>query len=280
MFDKVCLVSTIDKLGKAWIWCFYLLDLLECGQVASVWYAFTFQKVQCTWILRCVCFGWKWLQEIIFPQIQAFGSDGKFHFPENSFLLIEIFTFDPKMIFHPHLHFNSFPEKEREREKRKPRSEREWEKREPRSESTDRRSRRSSDDRTAPTSGVINECDRWDCAVRLSERSHRSSIDERRHRRDRAVQSSGWSHRLIVRMIASLVDRRAAIAPVVVDSFSFAGFWFLLPDLMHFAGFWLLVVDDFFLGYGLCFSRFVFSFFFSKHQKIFSGKFVEMQPNT
>ena len=41
-----------------------------------------------------------------------------------------------------------------------------------------------------------------------------------------------------------------------------------------------VVVDDFFLGYGLCFSGFVFSFFFSKHQKIFSGKFFEMQPNT
>ena len=34
------------------------------------------------------------------------------------------------------------------------------------------------------------------------------------------------------------------------------------------------------LGCGLCFSGFVFSFFFSKHQKIFSGKFFEMQPNT
>ena len=34
------------------------------------------------------------------------------------------------------------------------------------------------------------------------------------------------------------------------------------------------------LGCGLCFSGFVFSFFFSKHQKIFSGKFFKMQPNT
>ena len=34
------------------------------------------------------------------------------------------------------------------------------------------------------------------------------------------------------------------------------------------------------LGCGLCFSGFVFSFFFSKHQKIFSGKFFEMQPKT
>ena len=35
----------------------------------------------------------------------------------------------------------------------------------------------------------------------------------------------------------------------------------------------IAIVDDIFLG-------FVFSFFFSKHQKIFSGKFFEMQPNT
>ena len=37
-----------------------------------------------------------------------------------------------------------------------------------------------------------------------------------------------------------------------------------------------VVVDDFFLGCGLCFSEFVFSFFFSKHQKIFSGKFFKI----
>ena len=36
----------------------------------------------------------------------------------------------------------------------------------------------------------------------------------------------------------------------------------------------------FFMSCGLCFSGFVFSFFFSKYQKIFSGKFFEIQPNT
>ena len=36
-----------------------------------------------------------------------------------------------------------------------------------------------------------------------------------------------------------------------------------------------VVVDEFFLGCGLCFSGFVFSFFFSKHQKIFSGNFLK-----
>ena len=35
----------------------------------------------------------------------------------------------------------------------------------------------------------------------------------------------------------------------------------------------IAIVDDIFLG-------FVFSFFFSKHQKIFFEKFFEMQPNT
>ena len=35
----------------------------------------------------------------------------------------------------------------------------------------------------------------------------------------------------------------------------------------------IAIIDDIFLG-------FVFSFFFSKHQKIFFGKFFEMQPNT
>ena len=35
----------------------------------------------------------------------------------------------------------------------------------------------------------------------------------------------------------------------------------------------IAIVDDIFLG-------FVFSFFFSKHQKIFFGNFFEMQPNT
>ena len=40
------------------------------------------------------------------------------------------------------------------------------------------------------------------------------------------------------------------------------------------------IVDDFFPGFCPCFSGFVSSFFFSKHQKIFFGKFFEMQPNT
>ena len=41
---------------------------------------------------------------------------------------------------------------------------------------------------------------------------------------------------------------------------------------------WSLMI--YFPGSWLCVFWFVFSFFFSKHQKIFSGKFFEMQPNT
>ena len=41
---------------------------------------------------------------------------------------------------------------------------------------------------------------------------------------------------------------------------------------------WSLMI--FFPGLWLCVFWFVFSFFFSKHQKIFSGKFFETQPNT
>ena len=123
--------------------------------------------------LGCVCFGGKWFQEIIFPQTRVFGSNGKWNFPENHFLLTKIYSFDPEMILHSHFHFKSFPEKERERErereKREPRSERERGRRESqrltrgaivrraRRESRrltsvlvdrNRRSRRSSDDRT------------------------------------------------------------------------------------------------------------------------------------
>ena len=95
-----------------------------------------------------------------------FGCHGKYHFPENDFRLTNIFTFDPEIIFSPHFHFKSLPEKERERERERRESpdQREREKKEP-------RLRRSSDDRTAPTSGVI-----VDRAAR-SMRSHGAIVD-------------------------------------------------------------------------------------------------------
>ena len=72
--------------------------------------------------LGCVCFGWKSLSEIIFPQTRMFGCHRKWYFPENDFQLTNIFTFDPEMIFSPHFHFKAFPEKERERERERTRA--------------------------------------------------------------------------------------------------------------------------------------------------------------
>ena len=133
--------------------------------------------------------------------------------------------------------------REREREKREPRSEREWEKRELRSESTDRRSRCSSEDRTAPMSGAIDERDRWDRAMR-SMRSHRSSARVlvwwdriARHR-----SSSGRSHRSDLSSLFSHDRWFIFFCWVLVsfawfDSFSFAGFWF---RWWFFSGLWLV----------------------------------------
>ena len=159
-----------------------------------------------------------------------FDSNGKFHFPENGFLLTEIFTFDPEMILHPHFHFKSFPEKEREREKR-----------EPRSESTDRRSRHSS---------IDERCDHLMNA--LVDRAARRSLPlvavDRNWRRDHIA------HRSMSGAIGEITidggdDWRATAAKIEIAQSS--------PS-----------------------SGFVFSFFFSKHQKIFFRKFFEIQLNT
>ena len=66
-------------------------------------------------LLGCVCFGWKWFQEIIFTLFCMFGCHRKWYFPKNDFRLTNIFAFDLEMIFSSHFHFKAFPEKERER---------------------------------------------------------------------------------------------------------------------------------------------------------------------
>ena len=143
--------------------------------------------------LGCVCFWGKWFQEIIFPQTQVFGNNSKFYFLKNGFLLIEIFTFDPEMILHPHFHFKSFSEKYREREGRESPDRRERER---------ERERRESPNQRAP---IV------DCAARRSTcgaivRWVRSSIDKRRDRR--AVRSSSESARRSSSLVAIDRDRR------------------------------------------------------------------------
>ena len=186
-----------------------------------------------------------------------FGCNEKYSFPEIVFLLTRIYAFDLEMNLRSHFHFNSFPERERERE---------------------RKERAQIRERVREERAQIGE-HRSSIAL-LVGRSHRT--DERRDRQARSMGSRGAideiasivgagfglmrSHRsssLVVRMIASLRSELSLLSRSVIH-FLLLGFGF---------------IDDFFLGCGLC-SGFVFSFFFSKHHKIFSGKFFEIQPST
>ena len=151
-----------------------------------------------------------------------FGSDGKCYFPENSFLLTEIFPFDPKMILHSYFHFKSFPgsrETQRAREKRQNTTQRERE-----LESPDRREReRESPDRRAP---IVNRAARRTIAP-ISPPLN--------------VAFTVWSHLLLRRAISIWLDLMNFFA-----GFCFFCEWvwnwfiffcwvlFLLPDLMHF----------------------------------------------
>ena len=165
--------------------------------------------------LECVCFGWKWFQEIIFTLFRMFGCNGKYSFPEIVFLLTRIYAFDLDMNLRSHFHFNSFPERERERE---------------------RKERAQIRERVREERAQIGE-HRSSIAL-LVGRSH--SADERRDRRAQSMGSRGfWFDEIASLVIARRPDDR--IAPIwalssltIGDSFSFAGFWFLLPDLMHF----------------------------------------------
>ena len=152
-----------------------------------------------------------------------FGSNGKFHFPENGFLLTEIFTFDPEMILHPHFHFKSFPEKEREREREREREERAQITKRERRESLDWRALIVDGPARRSTNGAI---------VRRAARSTSGAIVQR---------------------------ARSSIAPLITISRRSRSRCLLLL---------------------LGLSGFVFSLFFSKHQKKIFRKFFEMQPNT
>ena len=80
-----------------------------------------------------------------------FGCHGKYHFPENDFQLITIFTFDPEIIYSPHFHFKSLPERERERERREERAQiRERERATERKNSANKRESEPEKERSAP----------------------------------------------------------------------------------------------------------------------------------
>ena len=83
---------------------------------------------------------------------------------------------------------------------------------------------------------------------------------DRRFARSRRRSRSREEGEIAIAPSIVISDRERAGAVVGLEPFS---------SLMIFF-FWVVA----------CVFLFVFSFFFSKHQKIFSGKFFEMQPNT
>ena len=86
-------------------------------------------------LLGCVCFGWKWFQEIIFTLFRMFGCHRKWYFPENDFWLTNIFTFDRKW-FSPLIFTSKHFRKKREREGERARAR---EEKKPNSQSISRR---------------------------------------------------------------------------------------------------------------------------------------------
>ena len=174
-----------------------------------------------------------------------------------------------KIILHFYFPFKVFPENERERE-------RERERARAIAISSPRRSRSRRQTFQSPLIAISPSRDRTRSRSQSMARSHEDrdlAVD-----RDLAFMRSHWIEitidgaisrrsrsrlRKIAPSIAILQRRRDCDRAVDGRRTMFS-----------------VVVDDFFLGCGLCFSGFVFSFFFSKHQKIFSRKFFEMQPNT
>ena len=165
-----------------------------------------------------------------------------------------------EMLLHFYFPFKAFPENERERERERE-SVRQCAKREDpvrdrelqlqseiasSSSSPRSRSRRSRRDLAKARSRSSR-----DRAVNrdLREIAPSIAISRRRRDRDRAVDRNPNHDRTI--------DRNHAVITIAPWSWSRCGLCFLI-----------------------CVFRFVFSFFFSKHQKIFSEKFFEMQPNT
>ena len=138
-----------------------------------------------------------------------FGCNGKFHFPEIHFLLTNIYSFDPEIILHSYFQFKSFPEKERERErkKREPRSERERGRRESRrdpptsekKQNGDRRAARSSNKRArrmiAPLIGRSRPSSIAIASALVDRRAARSSDERARRSRSSIAPRVGRSYR-------------------------------------------------------------------------------------
>ena len=146
-----------------------------------------------------------------------FGCNGKFHFPEIHFLLTNIYSFDPELILHSYFWFKSFPEKEREREreKREPRSERERGRRESRRDHPTSEKKQNGD---RPTSALIGRSRPSSIAIAsaLIDRRTRSSIEERRDRPTSALIDRAASR--TIAPISPPISSRAARSHLLLRS--------------------------------------------------------------
>ena len=184
-----------------------------------------------------------------FPEMRLFGWSGKFYFPE-----IEI-RWPKKNAFEHGNHFTllfslqSISRKfYRERESARAREPAQSDDRDLVNKHSSRRWSRSRHHEIAPLIAISPSRDRTGSRSQSTARSHEASIA--RSRKRKIATTAREEDRDLAKKARSRSCRRTGFV----------------------AG-----LD---LGCGLCFSGFMFSFFFSKHQKIFSEIFFEMQPNT
>ena len=225
--------------------------------------------------LGCVCFGWKLLPEMLFRKWGCLVG------PENSiFRKLKSVDWKKKpltteIVLHFYFPFKVFPENERERERKRARA-------------LDRDLQAAISSSliaiSSPRSPVrvrdLQSVDPAPSLIAISSPRPRDAVDRDLAKRieiaiDGAISRRSRSRRRSRSCLREIApdrdrDRRRELAKIAITISP------LIGRRMVFS----VVVEDFFLGYGLCFSGFVFSFFFSKHQKIFFGKFFEMQPNT
>ena len=182
-----------------------------------------------------------------FPKMRLFGWSGKFYFPEIEIRWPKKKAFDHGNAFTLLFSLQSISGKwERERERA-----RAWEEK----IQSVRRSPANSELQSAPISRAPVWLSRRRRELQLQSEIASSSSSPRSRSRSRR---RSWSEIAIDSAISRRRDRDRAVdrdPPSIAMIFFFPGLW-------------------------LVFSGFVFSFFFSKYQKIFSGKFFEMQPNT
>ena len=220
--------------------------------------------------LGCVCFGWKSLPKMLFQKWGCLVG------PENS-IFRKLKSVDPKKMpltteidLHFYFPFKAFPENERERERA-----RAWEEKDKRDLAVTRSHRREIQEEDP--SRKITRSER---KIRRS-RSRLHEITPARDPRGRSVEEDREIREEDPSIAISPSQDRAVdrdLETVRSHGWSRSRLCEIVPARDPRGRIW--TVFEFFLGCGLCFSRFVFSFFFSKHQKIFSEKFFEMQPNT